>query len=73
MSERKISSFLFSVDGVLGKEALVVLSGLSLIMAAKTEEPKFHVRIWVNGLNCNISCNIVLTYDQGRSSPLWES
>ena len=49
MSERKISSFLFSVDGVLGKEALVVLTDLSQLMAEKMEEPLSHVGFWISG------------------------
>ena len=35
---------------MLGKEALVVLSNLSRLMAEKLEEPTSHVRGWVNGL-----------------------
>ena len=34
---------------MLGKEALVILSNLSRLMAEKLEEPISHVRGWVNG------------------------
>ena len=47
--QRKSSSIFFlSVDGMLGKEALVVLVNLSRIMAVKTEETIFHIRGWTN-------------------------
>ena len=44
----KFSTFIFSVYGMPGKEALVVLTNLSQIMAEKLEEPISHVRGWVN-------------------------
>ena len=34
---------------MLEKEALIVLTNLSQLMAAKIEEPILHVRGWVNG------------------------
>ena len=37
-----------SVDGTLGKEALVVLANLSQLIAAKLEEPIPHMRGWFN-------------------------
>ena len=40
--------FSLSVDGMLGKEALVVLPNLSLLMAPKMEETILHVRGLVN-------------------------
>ena len=43
------SLFVLSFDGVLGKEAQVVLATLSGLMAAKTEEPILHVKGWANG------------------------
>ena len=43
------SPFVISVDGMLGKKALVILANLSQIMAAKMDEPILHVRGWING------------------------
>ena len=43
------SPFFLSVNGMLGREALVVLSQLSRVMAEKREEPLLQVRGWVNG------------------------
>ena len=43
------SSFVLSVDGMLGKEDLVVLANLIPIMGEKIEGPIFHVRGWING------------------------
>ena len=40
--------FVFSVDSVLGKEALVVLTNLSRPMVTKMEEPLSHAHGWVN-------------------------
>ena len=47
---RHFSLFVLSVDGMMGKEALVVLATLSQVMTAKTDEPILHVTGWVNGL-----------------------
>ena len=41
--------FFLSVDGMLGKEALVVLTNLSRLIATNLEEPLSQVRGWVNG------------------------
>ena len=41
--------FVLSVDGMLGKEALVILSNLIQLVAEKPEEPISHVCSWVNG------------------------
>ena len=41
--------FALSVDGMLGREALVVLFQLSQFMEEKREEPLFQVRGWVKG------------------------
>ena len=46
---KKVSPFFLSVDGMLGKEALVVLANLSRLVAAKMEEPISHVHGWVIG------------------------
>ena len=43
------SPFVLSVDGMLGKDAQVVLTTLSQLMAPKTEEQILHVKSWVNG------------------------
>ena len=43
------SLFVLSIYGILRKEALVVLSNLSRLVAEKTEEPISHVCGWVNG------------------------
>ena len=43
------SSFLLSVDGIMGREAQVVLATLSWLMAAKMDESILHVNGWVNG------------------------
>ena len=41
--------FVLSVDGMLGKEVLIIITNLSRLMAAKLEELISHVRSWVNG------------------------
>ena len=46
---RHFSPFFLSVDGMMVKEALVVLATLIRIMAAKMDEPVSHVTGWVNG------------------------
>ena len=46
---RYFSLFVLSVDGMMGKEALVLLTNLSQIMAAKMDEPISHITGWVNG------------------------
>ena len=43
------SSFLISVDGMLGKEALAVLTNLSRHIQTKLEEPLLQVCGWFNG------------------------
>ena len=45
---RHFSPFVLSVDGMMGKDALVVLSTLSLLMATKLDEHISHVTGWVN-------------------------
>ena len=48
--QRKHSSpFVISANGMLGREALVVLANLSRLMAVKMDESILHVRGWVNG------------------------
>ena len=37
----------FSVDGMLGREAMVALKNLSLLMTAKMDEPILYVRGWI--------------------------
>ena len=46
---KHFSPFVLSVDGILGKESLVLLSQLSQVMEEKREEPLPQVRGWVNG------------------------
>ena len=47
---KHFSLFLLSVDGMLGKEALVVLTNLSRLISTKLKEPLSQVRGWFNGL-----------------------
>ena len=51
--------FVISVDGMLGTEALVVLTQLSQIMAVIMDEPISHVRGWING---RIAITVVRSY-----------
>ena len=46
-NKRIFSPFVISVDGMLGREVLVVLSKLSQVMAEKREEPLLQVKGWV--------------------------
>ena len=46
---RHFYPFFFLVDGMTGKEALVVLANLIRIMDVKLDEPILHVTDWVNG------------------------
>ena len=46
---RHFSMFVLSVDGIIGKESLVVLATLIRIIAAKMDKPILHVTVWVNG------------------------
>ena len=41
--------FVISVDGMMGKEAQVILATLSIIMDDKIDEPISHVKCWFNG------------------------
>ena len=41
--------FVISFDGMLGTEALVVLTQLSQTMAEKMDKPILHVQRWING------------------------
>ena len=42
------SLFVFSIAGMLGKEALVVLANLSQLMESKMDDPISHVHGWIN-------------------------
>ena len=42
--------FILSVDGMIGREDLVIVANLSGLMAEKNYEPILHVRGWINGL-----------------------
>ena len=46
---KHFSPFVLSVYGMIGKEALVVHTNMSQLMATKLEEPLSHIRGWVNG------------------------
>ena len=45
---RTFSLFVLSVDGMMGKEALVVLSTFIQLMDAKLNKPILHVTGWIN-------------------------
>ena len=45
------SPFVLSVDGMLGREALIVLSQSSRVMADKRKKTLLQVQEWVNGRN----------------------
>ena len=45
---KKLSSFFLSVDGMLRREARVVIENLSRVMAAKMDEPILQVRGQIN-------------------------
>ena len=61
-NQRKhFSLFVIYVDGIIGKEALVVLSNLSRLMAVKTDETIPHVRGWING---RISIAVARSYSK---------
>ena len=46
---KQFSTFVLSINGMLGREALVVLANLSQLIAAKMDEPILHVQVWING------------------------
>ena len=46
---KQFSNFVLSVDGMLSREALVVLANLSQLIADKMDEPILHVQVWING------------------------
>ena len=41
--------FVIYVDGMIGKESLVILTNLIRLMAEKMDEPISHVHVWING------------------------
>ena len=49
MRNEIFSLFILYVDGIIGNEALVVITNLIWLMEEKTEEPILQVRFWVNG------------------------
>ena len=68
------SPFVLSVDRMLRREALVVLSQLIQLMAEKIAEPLLQVRGWVNS---QIEIAVARSYSQMirgslLPSPLWE-
>ena len=66
---------------MLGKEALVVLSNSSQLMAAKMEESILHVQVWFNGLikiavarsYSHMICGYRLPNTLQNRDPDWES
>ena len=46
---KKFSLFVISLDGMIGREALVAITQLSSIMAEKMEKSILHVGGWING------------------------
>ena len=74
-NQRKhILPFVLSVDGMLGREVMVVLSQLSRVMSARRAKPLSQVRGWVNG---RIAIAVVKSYSRmirgaRLPSPLWE-
>ena len=46
--QKKSFLFVLTVDGILGKEALVTLNNLIRLIVTKIEEPLSQVRGWVN-------------------------
>ena len=72
--QKHFSPFVLSVDGMLGKEALIVLTNLIRLMAKKLEEPLSHVCGWVNG---RIIIAVARSYSRmirgdRLPSPLWD-
>ena len=43
-------SFVIYVNGMLGREALIILANLSRFMAAKMDKTISHVMIWIKGI-----------------------
>ena len=60
---KQFSQFVLSVYGMLGREALVVLANLIRLMAAKMDEPIFHMGDWNNGRIEKFGCKFLLTND----------
>ena len=56
---KHFSTFVLSVDGFLGREALVVMSQLNSVMTKKREGPLSQVRGWLNG---HIAIDIARSY-----------
>ena len=69
-----IQPFVLSVDRMLGREALVILSKLSRLMAVKRAKPLSQLWGWVN---VRIAIAVVRSYSRmirgaRLPSPLWE-
>ena len=56
-----IFPFFISVDGMVGKEALVIINGLSRIVAEKMDDPISHICGWING---RIAISVARFYSQ---------
>ena len=78
---QKFSSFVLSVDGIIGREAQVGPANLSRLMEAKKEEPISHVCGWVTGwieIAVAISYYWIICWNRLLSSlrdrkPYWDS
>ena len=46
---KHFSLFVLSIDGMIGKEALVLLTSLSQLMAEKMDKSISHASGWING------------------------
>ena len=71
---KHVSPFVLSVDGMQGKEALVVLANLSQLMVAKMDKSVFHMRGWINGrVAILVTGSYFLMICRARlPSPLWD-
>ena len=58
---KRFSPFIVSVDGMLGREALVILANLSQIVASKMDEPIFHMQGFINDI---ISIAVARSFSQ---------
>ena len=58
---KRFYQFVLSIYGVLGKDSQFVLANLSSLMAAKMEEPIFHIKGWVNN---HIAIEVARSFSQ---------
>ena len=65
---KHFSPFVLSVDGIIGRGALIVLAQLSQTMAYKKVQTSFAI-MWVDKWsNCNRGCKILIMYDPRSST-----